>query len=163
MRFHGTLFQLNYDIVGYKKKLDEVLQREMRNAAREWLRAVYPLVPVWTGTARGTLQPLGRLLRVKVPVSPEVVRPGRGPAVGAAQSAFEFIAEDGIYQFVFDTFVRHYIANEYTESSFNLRNPTPWHSLTAGENAFNDYLEARLDEKLPNVSEFLEIDTFQVK
>lgn len=51
--------RVDIDLIGYKKSLDKIMTVQIRQAAREWLRAVIPRVPVYTGTSRGSLQPLG--------------------------------------------------------------------------------------------------------
>lgn len=146
---------LQFDAASYKKALHDTLEKEIRMAARAWLRAVIPRVPVYTGTARGSLQPLGRFLRVAVPISPVAKRKNMGPSVGSREQDFKFTSENGKYLFIFSSEVAHYKINEFYSVPLKLRNPTPWLSFEAGRQAFDQYLTTELPKKLPNASNFL--------
>ncbi len=88
---NGRISFPQFDAQKWTDNLRARVETEMRNAAREWLRAVVPRVPVWTGTSAGTLMPLSRFLRAAIPAPvPEVTRKGRGVGVGEASSHFEF-------------------------------------------------------------------------
>lgn len=165
LAFIGQLNLINFDEKAYKKSLKEALDTQLRQAARAWLRAVIPAVPVYTGTARGSLQPLGRLLKVAVPIDPETSRSGKGPGIGAAKSHFEFSSKGGIYSFDWSTDVLHYWINEYNDMSgiLPLTHPTPWHSLEKGEAAFNAYLAENLAKRIPNMGDFIKYDAVQVR
>ncbi len=147
------------DAPRYTKTLDQAIQVQVRQAAREWLRAVILKVPVWTGTSVGSLQPLGNFLRVKVPNNPVAVRPGYGPSVGRANQEFKFERNGTTWSFSFTEGVAHYIVNEFYNVNdtghFNLKNPGPYLSFKAGEIAFQSYIQKYLLQRVPNLKDFI--------
>lgn len=157
LEFKGQLYTINFDVAKFKKTLTEKMETQLRQAARAWLRAVIPAVPVFTGTARGTLQPLGRILRVAVPISPIATRKGKGPSVGASASTFNFTSSNNIYTFSWSNDVLHYYINEYNDMSglIPLKNPTPWQSIEKGNAAFQLYFDTELQKQLPDMGDFL--------
>lgn len=166
MTFIGEFALLELDEKAFKKNLDYTIKTQIKQAARAWLRAVIPRVPVFTGTARGSLQPLGRFLRVAVPISPVANRENRGPSVGRENSSFVF-HRDGPYLHTFEwnTEVVHFIINEYNNMSgiLPLKNPTPWHAIKAGETAFNKYAEDTASKSLPKLEDYIRARTLRVK
>jgi hypothetical protein len=128
----------------------------MRNAASEWLRAVIPKVPVYTGTSQGTLMPLARLVRVALHPSPRAVRPNLGPVVGASlapqtPAAYFPAPRDHVYLFKFTTDVAHFIYNNLQHAPnppFNLLHETPWYATEAGNRAFNAYLRDEMPRRV---------------
>lgn len=151
IEFVGFLELIAFDEKKFRQSVDRELQVQLRQAARAWLRAVIPSVPVYTGMARGTLQPLGRALRVAIPISPVAVRKGKNAAAGSAQSQFEFTSSGGLYTFSWSNDVLHYNINEYNNMSgvIPLKNPTPWRSLAKGKAAFDSYCANILPGKMP--------------
>ena len=154
---NGTFQALKVETLKYNKSLDKAMQTQIRQAARAWLRAVILKVPVWTGTSRGTLKPLGAFLKVAVPINPVVTRPDMGPSVGAGQSEFSFLRKDNTWIFEFDLELVHYVINEYYDVSnyIHLRTPGPYDSLQAGQAAFQAYIEDNLLERTPNLDTFI--------
>jgi hypothetical protein len=168
MQFSGSLYALELDEARFTKTLRETLEVQVRQAARAWLRAVIPRVPVYTGMSRGSLQPLARFLRVAIPISPDqgaIRHPKKTPEAGASQSFFDFPNNGYVYSFQWDTDVLHYKINEYNNMSgiLPLRHPTPWHSIEAGNKAFNAYIEQTLPKRLPRVSDFIKVGTIQIR
>ena len=126
----------------FTKTLDENIKIQIRQAAREWLRAIILKVPVWTGTSVGSLKPLGAYLRVSIPIDPKVVRKGYGPSVGAGLQEFSFERHGNTWSFNFTEEVPHYLVNEYFNANltgFHLKTPGPYRSFAAGEAAFDKY------------------------
>jgi hypothetical protein len=149
-----------FDYNSYSKKLDEALQTQMRQAARVWLRALIPCIPVWTGTARGTLIPLGRYLNVAVPIDPVKFLPGRGPSVGAQQSTFAFDNEGGHYAFRIDIGLLYFELNEFTNTKAyipQLKKDTPWESFIVANAAWREYVRQVLPTRVPDTKSFLQI------
>lgn len=154
----GFMQELSISVNRYTKTLDETMQVQLRQAARAWLRAVLVAVPVWTGTARGSLKPLGAYLRVAVPISPIAFRRGKGPEIGAGQSSFTFgTPKPGLYTFEFNEQVAHYLINEFNDVSehIHLTHPTPWESFQRGEEAFQKYVDDVLPGRLPRIEDFI--------
>jgi hypothetical protein len=151
----GTFTKLSIDPGRFTKTLDKTMEVQLRQAARTWLRAVILRVPVWTGTARGTLRPLGQFLRVSIPISPVKFKKGFGPDVGARKSLYDFSKRGTTYAFEFDQELAYYSLNDFFQVNLPLRNPTPWGSFKAGEAAFNKYIATELPKRLPKVEDIL--------
>lgn len=164
LEFSGELPHINFDRVAYTKKLDKTMGLIVREAARQWLRAILLSIPsrggfpVLTGAAKSTLVPLGRFLRVAVPVTPTVgVRDGRyrgdRRAEGADSSEFEIVDDknggiDNGYSFEWSSDLLHYYINEFYTSNVP---EAPWHTLEKGEQAFYDYVDWAIANKLPDI------------
>lgn len=172
-------FYIDFDQVAYTKTLDRIMGQIIREAARNWLRAVLTSVPeregfpVLTGAAKSTLSPLGRMLRVAVPVIP-VARPSRQyfdkrrgktytrksettivdrRAEGQASQQFLLISNNFNYTFEWSTDLLHYFINEY----FGRIPFAPWHTLEKGARAFADYANNAILTRLPNLAGFIEV------
>jgi hypothetical protein len=165
---------MEFDPKTYKKSLDEAMETQMRQAARAWLRAMLsadlPVIrrgtgsskgipPVWTGTARGTLIPIGRFLKVAIPISPKVKRPGRGPEVGASKGKFQFGKAYDRYYFRFSTQLAWYTINEFNQSSLPLTHKTPWGGFEIGQKAFQDYCNNEMVKRMPKIRDSIKFKT----
>ncbi len=158
--FTVKVYGLKFNAKGYTEALDKVIQIQIRQAAREWLRAVFKEVPVYSGQARASLLPLGRYLRVSIPIDPVDKATKRYPnaiTTGQSQQTYEFRAEGAVYTFSFSTQVPHYLVNEFNTGlgSPPLIHPTPWNSLQAGKIAFQQYLRNNLKKKIPKISKYV--------
>lgn len=151
----ASFVDLKFDEKGFRKSVDMLMEQQMRMAARAWLRAVIPHVPVYTGMARGSLQPLGKFLKVSVPINPYAFRKGMGPAAGASKSLFSFTKTNGIYTFEFDSQVMHYKINEFYNVPLPLIHPTPWRSFEYGNAAFQKYVSTALLRRIPRANNFI--------
>lgn len=148
----------------YLKTLDRRLGVIIRQAAREWLRAVLKSVParggfpVVTGAAKSTLVPLGRVLRVAVPVRP-VGRKDRREE-GENSSKFKIVDDSVggnkkyVYSFEWSTDLLHYYINEF----YGYIPHAPWNTTEAGEEAFVAYVEDALNRELPDISDHIELE-----
>lgn len=151
---------LKFDDKGYTEELGKVLEVQTRQAAKEWLRSVVKEVPVYSGESRGSLLPLGRFLRVSIPIDPveaAIKRYPNGVAKGEEQQLYQFKSTESIYTFKFNTFVPQYLTNEFNRGLGQppLIHLTPWHSLEEGKIAFQQYLRENLKEKVPRVLKYL--------
>jgi len=162
----GRLSYPQFKVGLFNKALRSMAETQVRNAAREWLRAVIPLVPVFTGTARGSLQPLGRFLRVAVPIAPVATRPGKGPDVGASQTRpYYFHRERDRHYFRFNTQVFHFIRNEFYHAPnppFRLTHPTPWNAIPVGNAAFDAYLRTTIPQRIPKIRDYFKFKTVRL-
>lgn len=162
LRAEGVIAFPKLDISKFSKALNKAVEAEMKHAARAWLRAVVPLVPVYTGTARGTLRPLGQFLRVAVPIRPVEFRNRRGPEVGAAASNFKFEKRGNIFIFQWNHDIGYAILNEFysrPNPPYSLKNPTPWNAVVAGNAAWNDYVKNTLPKNIPRLNGFVEFQS----
>lgn len=156
----NSLFQKLYvDTARFTETLDENIKTQIRQAAREWLKAVILKVPVWTGTSKASLQPLGAYLKVKVDINPVAVRKGYGLSEGRANQEFKFGREGNRWYFSFTEEVAHYLVNEYYNANvlqgLKLKTPGPYESFKAGERAFQQYIDEFLVKRVPNLKDFV--------
>jgi hypothetical protein len=154
----AQFLDLKYDMAAHRKTLDAALQVQMRQAARAWLREVILHVPVWTGMAKSSLKPLGRFLRVAIPITPHpraVPTKHKNMALGEQQQEFGFENSGALYSFSWTTDVLHYQLNEFHTSSLPLIHPTPWRSTHFGALAFQRYVADILPKRIPNAADFI--------
>lgn len=139
------------------KTLDRVMGQIIREAAREWLRALVVHIPVQTGMAKGALQPLGRFLRVAVPVRP-VRKPYYSkleggisePGFGAQKTDFYFRDDKShpmsfIYEFTWSTDVLHYWLQEF----YNGKAIPGEIAMRDAEEAFQLHIVNAINRRLP--------------
>ncbi len=148
----------------FTKSLNEIMETQLRNAAREWLRAVVIATPVYSGESRGSLLPLAGYLHRHIDIFPahawKVRPPGPtslGIEVGASRGSYSFTSTNYVYTFTFSTEVPQFLINEFNVGlgSPPLIHPTPWRALEAGENAINQYLDENILKRFPKVSDYV--------
>lgn len=153
----STFVKQQLNVNRYTKSLDKAMEVQLRQAARAWLRAIIKngVIPVWTGTSKGVFLPLGRYLRVAIPIKPVKQRKGYGPEVGASKSTFEFGKEGNKYFFEFLHDLGYLTNNEEKNMRppINLINPGPYRAFVKGQEAFDKYLAENLDRRLPSPAE----------
>lgn len=165
----GGLHLLQLDKAKYTRSLNRALGIVIREAAREWLRAVITSVPsrggfpVLTGAAKSTLAPLGRFLRVAIGDTSPVGKLDRR-SEGEKASSFKITddktaSSDFVYEFEWSNDILHYYLNEFYQM------PTvassPWHSLDAGRAAFIKYVEENLPKRIPNIADYISPQVIQ--
>ncbi len=165
--FRGRISFPKLDGAKYNKALKTAVDVQIRQATRAWLNAVIPKVPLWTGQSRGVLKPLGRFLKVAVPVSPQAtsrrakrtIARGVGPSSGERYGAFQFEHRGKRTLFKFAVNLQYFIDNEYTDTKGtthpHLIHDTPWRAFVAGENAFFKYLQDQLPKRIPKIKNFI--------
>lgn len=154
----------DFNVGAFTKTLDDLCQQAIREAAREYYRAVWPILhgAVDTGMAIGSMIPLGRYLR-NVPTSfsahsrPKkgypsseypygLKSPQAGMSHGKNAEGFFFNQQRGHYEFIHLINVMHYRINEGTVT--NARG-SAWHTREAGAAAFRQRLvRENLSKKL---------------
>lgn len=154
------------------QKFEEAVRLSAEAAAREWLRAVIPHVPVATGMARGSLLPLGRYLRMYIPIKAPNTEPGRvfrkrkvriseGEALGSHKHPLVYHRNQyGIYAVTFqwNTLVPHWagLGMVPLEDYHNPRgNWPPWKAVAAGNAAYLKKFESEIVKRLPKLSDFI--------
>jgi|SRR6185436_8591114 len=153
---------IELDRGAFTRALNEAIDRRMRRAAKAFLKVVVDNVPIKTGTSRGSLLPLGRLLRISSVVNLSGAEPdakrGRTPEAGAKQvsSPPYFTNEKGKYALQYSTKVLWYILNETFGRGVNVHaSPSaPWHSFDKGRDAFKKDLKS-LKQDIPKISNYL--------
>lgn len=145
MKFFGEFKAPRFHLAAYKKEVDKRLSALLQAGVREFVEGLLEKVPVWSGMARGSIQPLGRLVdkAIFARAKPGVTsREARGRALGRArldQRPFH-------YAFFFSSDVPHYIFNEFHDAralGVKLIHPTPWHSLERGRARFIQLVRGR--------------------
>jgi hypothetical protein len=160
---------LSIDLAAWTKSLTEAAEVQLRQGAREFLRAAIPRVPIDTGMAVGSFLNIGRFLRVAVPRGPGPYRrsrPNEGPQTYKDPSGNEglktpdfgaelstdpedaFTRRNNIIAFTFRSNVYHYQLNEF--GFFG-----PWGSFDAGSEAMEQYMLNVAVNKLPRITSFI--------
>ncbi len=145
----------------YKKTLDEAIRRLIRQAAREWLRAMIVRIPVWTGQAlgsvkfaRGTNGNLSRYLNVAIPIVPRENRRGKGPTTMPGR--YSFTVQNHVYKFYFRSDVVYFLWNDFfirtDRGASGQQIQAPWLSMEAGAAAFRATIEDG-KKKLPRIQD----------
>lgn len=161
--FESSLSTLHVPRERLTKTLDRILGQIIREAAREWLRALVVEVPVQTGMAKGALQPLGRFLRVAVPIRP-IRKPYYSHLEGGEQTISfgaektEFVIKDDksnggsfIYEFSWSTDVLHYWLSQYYRGK-----ALPGDiAIQKADDAFLQHVQSTIDRRLPAILESL--------
>ena len=168
-RVIGSLHGLKFAKEPFGKTLDSALQVLIRNAAREWLRAVILRIPVWTGQSLGSIKfaegpggNLARFLNVAVPIVPHP----RARVTGAKNQnsqpgSWNTTSGQHRYRFFFHSNVEYMIHHEFFERTDRGASGqpsdergiiAPWHALEDGGRAFNDEIE-RGKAKLPRIQD----------
>lgn len=170
IRFRQGLVKLKFNEKGISKATEEALKVLIRQGAREWLRATFVLVPVWTGMARGSLKfargpngTLAHVLNVAIPINPHPrARPTwrKNDEAGGRISEFDFVHTEKIHRFRFRTETWHYWHNEFRPrtdpGAVGQQIIAPWRSLVAGSAAMTRYLTVAGPKKLPKLFKYIE-------
>lgn len=143
---------LNIDLNKYSEYLEKEANIQLRQAVRAWLRVLVEegTIPVWTGTAKGVFIPLGRFLRIAVPIRPIKKRNGYGPSEGASRSLFNFTRIGNRYSFEFIHSVRHLWLNDQfnMKPPINLTHPGPYEAFEKAGKAYDEYVDTFFEKRL---------------
>ncbi len=178
MRIEGKVDVLKFDMESYSKTFKKEFEIHTKQAARAFVLAAIPAIPVQTGMARGSYLNVGRFLNINIPIpskgsyqrtrkgrtytvrnpiyySPTGVRMPKTPESGAALTAFVFetkYTSNGIeHIFRVNSKVFHYTLQD----EMHVRSPTsPWYSMRKGRDAWINYMQ-KIEERLPSVKEFI--------
>jgi len=153
--------KLEIAVKKYRKATDVAIEQVMKESMKEALETVILHVPTYTGMARGSLRPIGRVVEANImnitPAPGAVDHPEKTIAKGeAAGSDFVFYHKDGRHFISFKNAVEHYETNEHEQNiSLPLIHPTPWESWQAGREVYKAYLRDQLTSRVPNVKKFV--------
>lgn len=154
MPFKGRLalayLEINTD--RYNKTLEEEVNIQLRQAVRAWLRVLVEegAIPVWTGTAKGVFLPLGKFLRVAIPIRPIKNKKGFGPDVGAKSSTYAFTRVGNKYTFEFIHSIGYLAANEEArlKPPIKLRQPGPYNAFKRAGEAYDKYVDEHFEKRM---------------
>lgn len=149
MRFKAALVVPGIKKSQWQKKINEVLQEAIRDAAVVWLQAAinsHP-IPAWSGASLGTFSELASQVgyTFAIRTTPLGTKKGLGPGAGrsASSAKFEGSVKKGVYFFEYTTDLPHLIYNEYYNANMSpdpglfsrLRFPGPYNFQKAGRSA----------------------------
>lgn len=145
----------------FNQTLRTKLTVQVRQAAREFVRAAIVKVPIDTGEAIGTFLPIGRFLNVSIPILNNHPTEKKNPETGSSEEKrllFTFSSNQyGVY-FEIDWQLFHFWFNEFFHHNYpNAQIETPWHSMEAGRDAFLEYMRTVAVERLPKLKDFIEV------
>jgi len=181
----STLFQFGFKREPYTAAFFKAIQLVMRNAAREFAKAVLIRVPVQTGFARGSLLNLADAIGLSASSSPESFRrkldkrrmkvynvplngkvsyytDSGGKVPKTPENARQFsTAPDKVFTQEDGVFIFNYAASilyyVINDASANPYTPSsPWLSFAAGHMAFINYLHENLLDDVPAISDYIE-------
>lgn len=186
VRGHQQIMNIDLSKVG--QKLKEKCEIQNRQAVRAWLAEVVKHIPGYTGTARGTLVPVGRLVgriiqkfRAGDPLGdPERAKKkkfihigGRTLSAGFQFGAHYASATMGTYltgrkiinTFTFDNTLPYVARNDLSgpPPGFIMPSNPPWFSHNKAKRAWVRYVLTVIPKRLPLPSEFIKITTLRVR
>lgn len=177
LKVSGKIAKLKFDHKGYKGETVKISKLAQREAVAAWVRAVAGSTPVYTGTALGTIAPVGRTVgEILAPVSNNTSKKffhyngrkyplgfGAGEDYQEHSLQTEASSQIVISTFTFNENLPYVVWNSlYPISMKGLKNKTPWYSLQKGVAAYVQYIRENLPEKLPKHAQFLRIKIVKV-
>jgi hypothetical protein len=163
------------------KKLDV----EFKRAVKEWLLTIIAQIPVYTGTAKGTFAPVGRIVgRVVAAASAVSLRAsqkkyfkyqgksyplgfeaGKSYASPAPTLTHEDTVTGRTFTFTFTNTLPYVVWNDMRKGPawFPFKTPTPWKLLDAGAEAWRNYLLNEMPKRLPKLKDSIKIVTMKVR
>lgn len=153
MNYEGLLtsqIEIDFDAAAYLTLVDKNAKELMKKAARAWLLAALPRVPVYTGTAVASLKPIGQFVGVAIPSGTMARRTYKGPASGK----FEFKTDNFTYSFEISSEVFYFYINEYYDVSeyIHLKSPVPWGAFAAGDAAADKVIADETQNIFPSLA-----------
>lgn len=162
----ASLPVFKWDSKKFNRALLASLSTQARQAARAFVRAAVVRVPVDTGQARGTFLPLGRFLRISVPIGGAQTKPNKSPATGSMgdrQMLFRFETQERGVFFEIEPQLFYYWWNDFFAHNYpGGQLPTPWQSLEEGKKAFVTYMKTIAPTKLPKLKDFVIMSFFDL-
>jgi len=173
------LTKVEFDYDRYTKKLHDAILKATIDAAIAFYSAAVPLVPVYTGRARGALDTLARELHIDIPAANpasysyrrngkarNLTRPNRySEGIGRVQWPSALSQRN--YTFSFSAQALNATGTDYyrwndTEVArkgehgviVGLNMPTPWQSFATGNEAFQEKLHDSLDT-IPKIKDYI--------
>lgn len=173
----STIKRVEFAGLRYSDALHNFLSTQLRQAVREWVRAMVREIPTYSGMSRGSLLPIGKLPRMQNvrgitrDIHPVINYAKRDRRDGIPGTISDPIAEGSRlsfasleykktnYEFFWATEVPQFVTNELTQGLGNppLHKQTPWASLAVGANAFYGYLIPKIKRDRPNILQYFKV------
>ena len=161
------MFQIKADLElikirpGFQSAVEGGARRIFLEAIRAWLRAMIAAIPAWEGTALGGLRPIGRFVKVAVPISPR--GPGRqthkiygttyqlGPAAGEQYTDYNIQMQFPNFMFEFYESLPYVIWNNFGQPLPEVKS-APWFAFQKAEAAFQNKINELLPEEMKRLA-----------
>lgn len=188
IKVKGSQSIVSINLDKFNKLLLEKCEEQNKLAVRVWLRTILDHIPTYTGTARGTFKPLGRVVNYTVPLVGKAGRPGKTAknphkkhiSYGGSTFAMGFSAGGQHAEYKLDVKVSNleikcsfiftnnlpYVAYNDVNSApsgFVLPSNPPWHSHERGVEAWKRYILTEVPKKLLVPKEFIRIVKMKVR
>ncbi|MCI0559258.1 MAG: hypothetical protein MN733_12245 [Nitrososphaera sp.] len=160
MRFVTQLQLIDFDLQGYLGALDAKMEETTKQAAQSWLRTVLDIIPTWSKASRATFEALAREVGFSVTYGPLIAKKDRTSlGLSTGRGGLDIQRHVG-YFFFYETDLRYLEYNQFNNAVpgpppqpfGQLRNPTPYRFIEAGQNDFQSFAKA---VKLPNPALFI--------
>lgn len=125
---------ISLDVNEYEKILQKEMKEEIIEAARDWLRTVISIVPVWSRASHATFKPLADAVGFVIPTFPLIAAKDRS-SLGESVSVGKLELDKNKFFFVYETSLRYLGFNEFNRAEFpdagifspaGLKTPTPF-------------------------------------
>jgi hypothetical protein len=145
-------------------ELNRIIEAEVKYALREWLKVILQKWPSYTGTMRGSLQPLSRILNMMIP---RLAEPGagikkffeyrgrkyplgwsQGKTYGQAELNRSHTKYELRYKFTYSNTLPYTLWNETMTAPFPLKVPTPYNITPVAARAFFEHIGVKVPKLL---------------
>ncbi|KKL45572.1 hypothetical protein LCGC14_2354280 [marine sediment metagenome] len=177
LKVTGQISSVRLNSKRYHAAVLKRLDQEHKNAVAAWVKAVAYSIPVYTGTARGTIAPVGRTVRQFVGAAgtnekTEFVYQGKTYPLGFRQGknyqehSLSRAGTEGRLTFTF-RFLETLPYVVWNTSSpapawMNLKNITPWYAIQKGVAAYVQYAREQIPKRLPRLTLFEKVTIVRV-
>lgn len=171
MKVNITVTGFQFKRAEFSEAFKTAIKLEMRNAAREFVKAALPRVPVRTGFARGTLLNLQDAIEMTAASNPAsfkkklAKRPSKNSPLNGKLEYYEGVLKTPDNARGFSTPTNRVFTNNGKAWSFNYDNTVlyyelndakyQWLSYKFGEAAFIDYLERVGMQRIPAITDYI--------
>ena len=152
------LSEIVLDTDSWKKELDDQMDEQIKEAARDWLKTVISIVPVWSRASQATFKPLADAVGFVIPTQPLVAGEDR-TALGRQLSKGGLEITSTSYHFTYETNLDYLAFNEFNHAEFpnagifspaGLKTPTPFNFTGQAAEQF-----MQITPKMPNPFDFI--------
>lgn len=146
---------LDFDTDNFIWALDNEIREIMKEAARQFLKEVMRIVPIYSGESTSLFEYLADYLHVDLGIVPDPESKRDGTYTGYMKGRWSnsdrlpVRRRKDVWQFYYELPEDHYInVNEVLNANlygFHLRKPGPYGAMLAGETAAEKYVNDQLD------------------
>jgi hypothetical protein len=160
----STFQVLDVNEAKFRKNLNTIIEKLMRDAIEIWVRTALSIIPVWSAASHHTLQELASEAGIAISSAPVPNAPDRR-SLGRA-SGFGGLFEDGEeWYFEYETTLNYLISNENGNPIgvlWGLRSPVPYNFRAISNEAAFEFIEKELGVRLPELlAENIVVNSFK--